>query len=81
VVLLAPHKHHKGTHRRLVPHLRFRFAAVEVCSARAGNYITPEGQKKDGTMAGQARMNVILHDFPTTNIQSGGDGILTNPKL
>jgi type I restriction enzyme M protein len=41
--------------------------------------ITLEGQEKDVTTAGLARMNMILHDFPTANILSGNT--LANPKF
>ena len=37
----------------------------------AGKYITLEGQEMDMTTAGLARMNMILHDFPTANILTG----------
>ena len=40
-------------------------------AAQAGRHITLEGQEKDVTTAGLARMNMILHDFPTANIVSG----------
>lgn len=50
-------------------------------AAEAGKHITLEGQEKDGTTAGLARMNMILHDFPTANIQSGGEGTLVKPKF
>jgi len=50
-------------------------------AAGAGKHITLEGQEKDGTTAGLARMNMILHDFPTANIQSGGEGTLVKPKF
>src|SRR6266403_1747391 len=40
-------------------------------AAQAGTHITLEGQEKDVTTAGLARMNMILHDFPTANILSG----------
>ncbi len=50
-------------------------------AAQAGKHITLEGQEKDGTTAGLARMNMILHDFPTANIQSGGEGTLVKPKF
>ena len=40
-------------------------------AAEAGKHITLEGQEKDVTTAGLARMNMILHDFPTANILSG----------
>jgi type I restriction enzyme M protein len=48
-------------------------------AAEAGNKITLEGQEKDVTTAGLARMNMILHDFPTANILSGNT--LANPKF
>jgi type I restriction enzyme M protein len=50
-------------------------------AAEAGKHITLEGQEKDVTTAGLARMNMVLHDFPTANIQSGGNGTLANPKF
>ena len=37
-------------------------------AAEAGKHITLEGQEKDVTTAGLARMNMILHDFPAANI-------------
>ena len=40
-------------------------------ASQAGKHITLEGQEKDVTTAGLARMNMILHDFPTANIVSG----------
>ena len=46
---------------------------------QAGKHITLEGQEKDVTTAGLARMNMILHDFPTANVQSGNT--LANPKF
>jgi type I restriction enzyme M protein len=48
-------------------------------AAEAGKHITLEGQEKDVTTAGLARMNMILHDFPTANIISGNT--LTDPKF
>jgi len=48
-------------------------------AAEAGKHITLEGQEKDVTTAGLARMNMILHDFPTANIQSGNT--LAAPKF
>ena len=48
-------------------------------AAQAGKRITLEGQEKDVTTAGLARMNMILHDFPTANIVSGNT--LAAPKL
>jgi type I restriction enzyme M protein len=50
-------------------------------AAQSGKRITLEGQEKDGTTAGLARMNMILHDFPTATIMSGGEGTLANPKF
>ncbi len=46
---------------------------------QAGRHITLEGQEKDVTTAGLARMNMILHDFPTANILSGNT--LFDPKF
>lgn len=48
-------------------------------AAEAGKHITLEGQEKDVTTAGLARMNMILHDFPTANIRSGNT--LYDPKF
>jgi type I restriction enzyme M protein len=48
-------------------------------AAQAGRHITLEGQEKDVTTAGLARMNMILHDFPTANILSGNT--LAAPKF
>ena len=48
-------------------------------AAEAGKHITLEGQEKDVTTAGLARMNMILHDFPTANIVSGNT--LADPKF
>ena len=48
-------------------------------AAEAGKHITLEGQEKDVTTAGLARMNMILHDFPTANILSGNT--LADPKF
>ncbi len=50
-------------------------------AAEAGKHITLEGQEKDSTTAGLARMNMILHDFPTANIASGGEGTLVRPRF
>src|SRR3954465_4171089 len=41
--------------------------------------VTLEGQEKDVSTAGLARMNMILHDFPTANILSGNT--LAAPKF
>ena len=48
-------------------------------AAQAGKQITLEGQEMDVTTAGLARMNMILHDFPTANIQTGNT--LAAPKF
>ena len=48
-------------------------------AAEAGKRITLEGQEKDVTTAGLARMNMILHNFPTANIMSGNT--LAEPKF
>ena len=49
-------------------------------AAEAGKQITLEGQEMDVTTGGLARMNMILHDFPTANILSGGS-TLSAPKF
>ena len=48
-------------------------------AAEAEKKITLEGQEKDITTAGLARMNMILHDFPTCDIRQGNT--LSNPKF
>ncbi len=48
-------------------------------AAESGKRITLEGQEMDVTTAGLARMNMILHDFPTANIQNGNT--LAAPKF
>ncbi len=48
-------------------------------AAEAGKLITLEGQEKDVTTAGLARMNTILHDFATANVLSGNT--LFDPKF
>jgi type I restriction enzyme M protein len=45
----------------------------------AGKEISLYGQEKDVTTAGLARMNMILHGFPTARIETGDT--LVNPKL
>lgn len=47
--------------------------------AGAKKRITLEGQEKDVTTAGLARMNMILHDFPGATILSGNT--LASPKF
>ena len=49
-------------------------------AAEAAKQITLEGQEMDVTTGGLARMNMILHDFPTANILSGGSTI-SAPKF
>jgi type I restriction enzyme M protein len=48
-------------------------------AAEAGKKITLEGQEMDVTTSGLARMNMILHDFPTANIMAGNT--ISNPKF
>jgi type I restriction enzyme M protein len=48
-------------------------------AAQAGKQITLDGQEKDVTTAGLARMNMILHDFPTASILAGDT--LAAPKF
>ncbi len=48
-------------------------------AAQSGARITIEGQEMDVTTAGLARMNMILHDFPTATIASGNT--LSDPKF
>jgi type I restriction enzyme M protein len=48
-------------------------------SGPSGKHITLEGQEMDVTTAGLARMNLILHDFPTANVQQGNT--LAAPKF
>ncbi|HUX42188.1 MAG TPA: class I SAM-dependent DNA methyltransferase [Rectinemataceae bacterium] len=48
-------------------------------AAQAGKPITLEGQEKDVSTAGLARMNMILHDFPTATILTGNT--LAAPKF
>lgn len=48
-------------------------------AAESGKPITLEGQEKDVSTAGLARMNMILHGFPTANILTGDT--LSAPKF
>lgn len=48
-------------------------------ASEAGKHITLEGQEMDVTTGGLARMNMILHDFPTANIMTGNT--LSSPKF
>lgn len=47
--------------------------------AQAAKRITLEGQENDGTTAGLARMNMILHNFPSATIMQGNT--LTEPHF
>ena len=49
-------------------------------AAESEKQITLEGQEMDVTTGGLARINMILHDFPTANILSGGS-TLSAPKF
>ncbi len=48
-------------------------------AAEAGKQITLEGQEEDVTTAGLARMNMVLHSFPTASILPGDT--LANPRF
>ena len=48
-------------------------------AAEAAKNITLEGQEMDVTTAGLARLNMILHDFPTANVLTGNT--LSSPKF
>ena len=48
-------------------------------AAESGTHITLEGQEMDIATAGLARMNMILHDFPTANVMQGNT--LAAPKF
>lgn len=48
-------------------------------ASEVGKQITLEGQEKDVTTAGLARMNMILHNFPTANVLNGDT--LASPKF
>ena len=48
-------------------------------AAQSGKHITLEGQENDVTTAGLARMNMILHNFPTANILPGNT--MSSPKF
>lgn len=48
-------------------------------AAQAGKQITLEGQEMDVSTAGLARMNMIIHDFPTAHIEQGNT--LSDPKF
>jgi type I restriction enzyme M protein len=77
VLGISPREHPRQ-HHRLRPDLRLGLAAAE--GGRRGRQAHHAGrQEKDVTTAGLARMNMILHDFPTANILSGNT--LANPKF
>ena len=48
-------------------------------AAESGKRITLEAQEKDTITTGLARMNMILHDFPTASVVNGN--IFTAPKF
>lgn len=52
---------------------------LKVADEAGGKRITLEGQERDVTTAGLARMNTILHGFPTATILPGNT--LTSPKF
>lgn len=52
---------------------------LKVAAEAGAHKITLEGQEKDVTTAGLARMNMILHEFPTASILSGNT--LAAPKF
>jgi type I restriction enzyme M protein len=52
---------------------------LKVAAEAGSTPITLEGQEMDVTTAGLARMNMILHGFPTANILSGNT--LSSPKF
>jgi len=52
---------------------------LKVAAEAGDKHITLEGQEKDVTTAGLARMNMILHNFPTANILPGNT--LATPKF
>ena len=70
-VIAQDDRHLTATTRRGLRRLTIRPAARgHYCSRsppRQASSITLEGQEKDVTTAGLARMNMILHDFPTAN--------------
>ncbi len=47
--------------------------------AQAGTKVTLYGQEKDAATSGLARMNMILHDYPTAEIRQGNS--LADPKF
>ena len=52
---------------------------LKVAAEAGTTHITLEGQEMDVTTAGLARMNMILHDFPTASILTGNT--LADPKF
>ena len=69
VIGISPRQHHAAT-TAYDPTCGSGSLLLKV-AAEAGKHITLEGQEKDVTTAGLARMNMILHDFPTANIKPG----------
>lgn len=43
--------------------------------------ITIYGQEKESTTAGLARMNAVLHDYPTAKIECTGNSTLSDPRF
>ncbi|HEY1122259.1 MAG TPA: N-6 DNA methylase [Haloferula sp.] len=77
VIGIGPHNT-KGSTRAYDPTCGSGSLLLKV-AAEAGRHITLEGQEKDVTTAGLARMNMVLHDFPDANILSGNT--LSDPKF
>jgi type I restriction enzyme M protein len=77
VIGIGPHNT-KGSTRAYDPICGSGSLLLKV-AAEAGKHITLEGQEKDATYAGLARMNMILHDFPTADILTGNT--FTDPKF
>jgi len=50
-------------------------------AAEAERQITIYGQEKESTTAGLARMNMVLHDFPTAEIKCTGNSTLSDPQF
>lgn len=50
-------------------------------AAEAERHITIYGQEKESTTAGLARMNMVLHDFPTAEIKCTGNSTLSDPQF
>jgi len=50
-------------------------------AAEAERKITISGQEKESATAGLARMNMVLHDFPTAEIKCTGNSTLSDPQF